>query len=219
MKFEIMVKTIAIRLALASGIFITIVIANLVLFNITASKVTEGLPIENRNPERVALLVIDIQEGTTGNTSATESYREQSLTLISHVNSLVADAVAKGWTIVWVASEVANPLINLLNNSMARGSVGATLDARLNTESGYHLLKRKNDPFTNLELDRILEDEKIGSLVVVGLDAANCINSTIEAALNRGYHVTAIKEAVIADDPAVKAEMLSQFREMGVEIR
>jgi nicotinamidase/pyrazinamidase len=214
-----MIKKIAIRIALAAGIFILIVIANLVIFGIIASKVTEGVPIENRDPDRVALLVIDIQEGTTGSASATEAYMEQSETLITHVNRLAADAVEKEWPIVWVVSEVANPLINLVNSTMAKGSVGASLDKRLDATSDYLLVKRKNDPFTNPDLDRILEEEKIGSLVVVGLDAAHCISSTIEAALNRGYQIIVIEEAVITDDEEVKAEILLQFREMGVEIR
>lgn len=214
-----MVKKIAIRLALASGIFIALVIANLVLFNITASKVTEGEPIVNRDTGRVALLVIDIQEGTTGSLSAIDSYREQSEALIAHVNRLAADAVAREWPVVWVASEVSNPLINLLNNSMARGSEGASLDKRLDLTSNYIMVKKKNDPFTNPELDKILEKEKIGTLMVLGLDAAHCVRCTIEAALNRDYRVIIIKEAVITESEDTMAEILLQFREMGVEIR
>jgi hypothetical protein len=73
-----MIKRILLRVLLAFGIFVVILIANYVVFGITASKVSEGVPIENRDPERVALLVIDIQEGTTGSTSITEGYIRQS---------------------------------------------------------------------------------------------------------------------------------------------
>ena len=44
-------KKIALRLLLAFGLFVVILIANLLVFNVTASKVTEGVPIENRDPE------------------------------------------------------------------------------------------------------------------------------------------------------------------------
>jgi len=64
-----MIKRIFLRILLLLGLVVTVLVVNLVIFNITASKVTEGVPIENRDPERVALLVIDIQEGTTGSTA------------------------------------------------------------------------------------------------------------------------------------------------------
>jgi len=38
-----MVKRLALRLLLAFGLFVVILIANLVIFNISASKVTEGV--------------------------------------------------------------------------------------------------------------------------------------------------------------------------------
>ena len=47
-----MIKRIILRILLALG---------LVIFNITASKVSEGVLIENCDPERVALLVADAE--------------------------------------------------------------------------------------------------------------------------------------------------------------
>ncbi len=213
-----MIKRILLRILLAIGLLIVILIANLVIFNITASKVTEGVPIENRNPERVALLVIDIQEGTTGSTSFADSYISQSDSLIAGVNSLVADAVAKGWSIIWVRSEVTNPLINILNSSMARGSVGAELDHRLDTSNGLVLVKKNNDSFAKTPLDSILEEQGVGRLVVAGLDAEHCVLAAIQAAVNRGYQLTVFEETVIAENDASMVEMLETYKELGVEL-
>lgn len=214
-----MIKRIFLRILLVLGLVIAVLVVNLVIFNITASKVTEGVPIENRDPERVALLVIDIQEGTTGNTSITESYIRQSETLIAHVNTLVADAVTKGWTILWVRSEVTNPLINILNSTMARGSIGAELDERLDTSAGEVVVKKKNDSFANTPLDAILEEKRIGRLVIVGLDAEHCVFAAIEASVNRGYELTVFEETVIADEEANMAKMLETYKAMGVEVQ
>ncbi len=214
-----MIKRILLRILLAIGLLIVILIANLVIFNITASKVTEGVPIENRNPERVALLVIDIQEGTTGSTSFADSYISQSDSLIAGVNSLVANAVAKGWSIIWVRSEVTNPLINILNSSMARGSVGAELDRRLDTSNGLVLVKKKNDSFAKTPLDSILEEQGVGRLVVAGLDAEHCVLAAIQAAVNRGYQLTVFEETVIAENEASMLEMLETYKELGVELQ
>ena len=204
---------------MALGIFVGILIVNLVIFNITASKVSEGVPIENRDPERVALLVIDIQEGTTGSTSITDSYISQSESLIANVNKLVADALDLGWSIIWVRSEVTNPLINILNSTMARGSVGAELDGRLDTFTGQVVVKKKNDSFANTPLDSILEEQGVGRLVVAGLDAEHCVLTAIQAAANRGYQITVFEETVIAEDEVAMAEMLEAYKEFGVELR
>ena len=212
-------KKIALRLFLAFGLFVLILIANLVIFNITASKVTEGVPIENRDPERVALLVIDIQEGTTGSTSTIKGYIHQSESLIKNVNNLVAEALEKGWTIVWVRSEVSNPLINILNSSMARGSVGSKLDGRLDTSAGQLVVKKKNDSFASTPLDEILEEKGVGRLVVAGLDAEHCVLAAIQAAAKRGYELTVFQETVIAEDEANMAAMLDAYKDLGVELR
>ena len=214
-----MLKRILLRVLLALGIFVGILIVNLVIFNITASKVSEGVPIENRDPERVALLVIDIQEGTTGSTSITDSYISQSESLIANVNKLVADALEKGWSIFWIRSEVTNPLINILNSTMARGSVGAELDGRLDTFTGQVVVKKKNDSFANTPLDSILEEQGVGRLVVAGLDAEHCVLTAIQAAANRGYQITVFEETVIAEDEVAMAEMLEAYKEFGVELR
>jgi len=214
-----MVKRIALRLLLVFGIFVLILVVNFVIFQKRATQVTEGEPIENRAPGQVALLVIDIQEGTTGSISVSEGYVRQSESLIKQVNRLVADAAEKGWMVIWVRSEVSNPLINILNSTLARGSKGAELDERLETSVGQVLVKKKSDSFLNTPLDEILKEEGIGQLMVAGLDAEHCVYSTIRAASNRGYKLTVFKETVITEDVSDLPNILDSYKEMGVELR
>ena len=214
-----MVKRIALRLLLFFGIFVAILIINLLIFNLLASKVTEGEPIKNRDPDRMALLVIDIQEGTTGSTSETKGYIRQSESLIASVNTLVGIAEEKDWTIIWIRSEVVNPLLNVLNNSLARGSVGAELDGRLDTSLGQVVVKRRNDSFLNTPLDSILSERGIGRLVIAGLDAEHCVLTAIQAATNRGYPLTVFEETVIAKEDELMPEMLETYKNLGVEVR
>lgn len=214
-----MVKRIALRLILAFGLIVLILVVNFLIFQFTASKVTEGDPIENRDSERVALLVIDIQEGTTGSISITEGYVRQSESLIAHVNKLVAGAKEKDWMVIWIRSEVSNPLINILNSTLARGSKGAELDERLDTSVGRVLVKKKNDSFHKTSLDQILEEHGISQLVVAGLDAEHCVHSALQAAGNRGYKLTVFKETVIAEEESKLLKMLDTYQAMGVELR
>jgi nicotinamidase/pyrazinamidase len=213
-----MVKRILLRILMLLGLVVLILAVNLVIFNIIASKVSEGTPVVDPNPENMALLVIDIQGGTTGNPSAIKELKEQSEQFIPRVNAVIQDFHNKDQLIVYIRTEVVNPLLNVLNNTMARGSEGAELDPRLLIEPGPVVVKRRGDSFMGTDLDQILTDHQIGKVVLVGLDASACVKRTALASTNRGYHVAVIDSAVIAKTEALKAEAMDDFREMGVEI-
>lgn len=199
------------------AILVTLVI-NLFAFNIRASKISEGPPANPAISTGTALLIIDIQEATTGTVSVNESYIAQSDTLITKLNHLASKAAKKDWLVVYVKSEVVNPLINILNNCMARGSEGAKLDRRLELHSNHIITKRKNDSFLDTGLDELLRENKIGKLYVTGLDAAGCVNSTIQAALNREYKLSVITDAVISDPDSVRIQMFGEFEAEGIEL-
>jgi nicotinamidase/pyrazinamidase len=213
-----MIKRILLRILLVLGLVIAVLAANLILFNIMAAKVSEGEPIENRDPEQVALLVIDIQEGTTGGTSALKSLVAQSEELIRNTNKVIEGAGSSDQLIVYVRTEVVNPLLNVLNNTMARGTEGAELDHRLLVKEGPVIVKHRNDAFLGTELDRILAEHRVSRLVVVGLDATQCVRTTVIAAHNRGYRVSLVQEAVISKTEELKNQAFNEFRNMGVEI-
>jgi nicotinamidase-related amidase len=213
-----MIRKILLRILLAIALVIVVLAGNLAIFNILASKVSEGIPIADPPPPNSALLVIDIQGGTTGEVSALKGLREQSEQLIQEVNSLIEEAQASGRLIVYVRTEVVNPLLNILNNTMARGSAGAELDPRLLMNTGEVVVKRRKDPFIGTQLDQILEEHQIGELVLVGLDAGQCVMGAARAARNRGYAIKVVEEAVITNEVEDKAEALEDLRALGVDI-
>ncbi len=94
----------------------------------------------------------------------------------------------------------------------------ARLDQRLMVKSPYRLTKKKNDAFSNPELDILLRQHQISHLYVAGLDASYCVNCTIRGGLNRENKVTVIQDAVISAQVDRKAEMIGQFRELGAPI-
>jgi ABC-type polysaccharide/polyol phosphate export permease len=53
---------------------------------------------------------------------------------------------------------------------------------------------------------------------IVGLDAAYCVKNTISAALNRGFEVLVIEDALISETKALKEEMIQYFKNNGVKI-
>jgi nicotinamidase/pyrazinamidase len=213
-----MAKRIILRILMLLGLVVVVLVVNLVIVNILASKVSEGTPIVDTDPENMALLVIDIQGGTTGNTSAINKLKEQSEQFIPRVNAVIEDFHNRGQLIVYIRTEVVNPLLNVLNNTMARGSEGAELDPRLLMEPGPVVVKRRGDSFIGTDLDLILTDHHIGTIVLTGLDATQCVKSTAQACINRGYHVVIVDSAVISKTETLKAEAMDDFREMGIEV-
>jgi len=213
-----MIKKIFFRILLVLGLVVAVLAGNLVVFNIAATRITEGIPIPDPPPPNTALLVIDIQGGTTGTTSALKPLKEQSEELIESVNSIAEEMHAQDHLIVYVRTEVVNPLLNILNNTMARGTEGAELDPRLVIQPGEVVVKRRSDSFKNTNLDQILTEHEIGKLVLVGLDASACVKSTVLAAQNRGYNIAVVEDAVISGKEEDKTEAIIEFRTLGVEI-
>jgi nicotinamidase-related amidase len=194
------------------------VIACLVISGLDASKVTEGRPIENYSESSPALLVIDIQESTTGSLSNEPYYRENSDILIRNINTISRSFREQNVPVIFIRSEISNPVINLLNSSFAKGSRGAQFDMRLKTDSGIEVVKRAQDSFKRTALDSILARNRINELYITGLDAAECVNATIEAALCRRYGVTVVEEALLSTSDERKQTMIERFRERGISI-
>ena len=162
--------------------------------------------------------MVDIQEGTTGTISVTEGYISQSDQLIQTINRLKGRADSLEVPVVFIRTEVTNPLINILNNTLAAGKKGTELDHRLAGLKEHVIVKRKNDAFTSPRLDSLLTSWKVNHIYLTGLEASNCVHSTFLGALNRGYRVTVIEDAVISDPPERNTGILQQFREEGAEI-
>jgi len=213
-----MIKKILLALL---GLVVFIVLffgANVLFFTQGAKKISRGTPIPEYQEKRSALLVIDIQGCTTGEISLDETFQLQSEELITTTNQIIKSCRVKNIPVIYIRSELRNPFLNMINNTMATGSEGAALDERLMIVSDYNLTKNRKDAFCNPELDRILSEKSISKLFFTGLDAAHCVNSTIQAAQNRGYSTLAVRDALISETPAMKDSMMTEFSERGVGV-
>lgn len=199
-------------------LIIVIFTANFFIAERNASVISTGKPIVKEELVKQALLVVDIQEGLTGKLAASDEYSSNSDELIGNVNKIIESSAAKNIPVIYVKNEISNLLINMMNNSLAKGSPGAELDNRLKVVSNYIINKEKKDAFSNLMLDSILVKYHVNKLVLIGLDLAYCINNTIQAAVNRNYDICIIKDAVLSESDSLKSEMLSKFAQSGYEI-
>jgi len=199
-------------------LFVLIVFINVIISGKYESVVTKGQPIENYIEHKSALLIIDIQEATTGHLSMYPFFQKNSDELIKNINRIIDTFNNQSILIIHIRSEISNPLINLINSSYAKGSPGAQFDKRIKMTTGFEVIKRAKDSFKNTNLDSILTSNKISDLYIVGLDAAECIYSTVEASKNRNYSVNLIEEAILSKSTELKDSMMAVFKDRGVNV-
>ena len=199
-------------------LFVLIVFINLIISGQYESIVTKGQPIDNYSEHKSALLIIDIQEATTGHLSMYPFFQMNSDELIKNINRIAYSFNNHNILVIHIRSEISNPLINLLNSSYAKGSPGAQYDKRIKTTFGLEVIKRAKDSFKNTNLDSILTSNKVSELYIVGLDAAECINATVEASQNRNYKVNLIEEAILSKSTEMKDSMVAVFKDRGVNV-
>lgn len=200
-------------------VFLVLILAvNLYFFVRNEKVVSEGKPIANYSTNHPALLVVDIQEVITGKSSIYPGLQKKSEVLIKHINRVIDSFQVHHYPIIYVRSEIANPLINVLNDSYAKGSEGVQYDPRLNVVSDLEVIKTGQDSFRKTKLDEILTHNKVNELYLVGLDAAECVNTTVAAAQNRNYKVNLIREAVISKTRRATDSMMVSFRNRGVHL-
>lgn len=213
-----LIKKIVLGMSGILVLFILIIFLNLIISGQYESKVTKGQPIENYSEHKSSLLVIDIQEATTGGLSTYPFFQKNSDELIKNINRITDSFDIQSNLVINIRSEISNPFINLLNSSFAKGSPGAQFDKRIKTTYGLEVIKRAKDSFKNTNLDSILTSNRINELFIVGLDAAECVNATIEAAQNRNYKVYLIKEAILSRSTEMKDSMIICFKDRGIKI-
>jgi len=180
--------------------------------------VSTGEPIPEYDNLKSALLVIDLQESSTGRMTETEVYSPESNQYIEKINQIIKHSADKNITVIYICAITDNWFLNLLNARMKKGTIGTRLDSRLIKVSDYLLYKNKWDSFSNPELDAILKREQVSRLYIVGLDVNYCIKNTILAALNRGYDVLAIDDALRSGDQTLREQAIQELITKGVQI-
>lgn len=211
-------KKIIIRVLLFLGVIIITLVILFIDIENYVSKISEGTKIPDFQTPGAALLVIDIQEATSGMSSLTEIYTKQAPLLIKNVNVLIDSAQKNNIPVIYIKNETTNWLINLLDNSMEKGSVGAELDKRLRILTQNIVSKTRMDAFSNPMLDSLLLSLEVDILFVTGLDAAYCVNHTMQAAHNRGYNLVVIKDALISENDSLMQVMIDDFQSRDIRI-
>ena len=170
---------------------------------IMMTQATQGARIvEYQNPQK-ALLVIDVQEDTTGTTALSLSPYKGKAEYIARLNNAIEAANSKNILIVYVKQEFDGLWGKTLSwavfcGSNIKGNPGTKVDKRIAMLSNYKFSKSQGDSFANPKLNEFLTGQRVNELYLVGLDPEFCIYATARGALNRGYKVNVITDAILS---------------------
>ncbi len=182
---------------------------------------TKGEPIGAYEKPNRALLVVDIQEDFSGPRS--EMYAPgDAEAAIAGVNSVIARAERSQWSIVYVRHEFSGVLACLsrifMGGKATQASPGIAMDKRVAVRTKNEFIKHRGDSFSNPDLDAFLRKNSVNELIIVGLDAEHCVYNTARGALNRGYRVNIVRDAILLSDKEKWNELMEKYRREGITI-
>ena len=130
-----------------------------------------------------ALLIIDVQHALCCGDDAAFDIEA----VIQRINSVSAKARAAGAPVILIQHEDAGAL--------QHGTDGWQLDARLQLQdTDLRVRKTTCDSFRHTDLQDLLASHGVDRLVVCGLQSEFCVDTTVRAALARGYPVTLVAD-------------------------
>lgn len=206
------------RIALGLGAAILVLAGLFVYIYIDAVTPTKGQKIASYDRPRAALLVIDIQEDYTGTTAKPPLPYKNAGRLIDTVNRAIDRAAAKDMLVVYVRQEFGGWARFIPGASAIKGTPGSMIDARVRRVSPHEFPKKIGDAFSNPELDALLVANRVDRVYLVGLDLEYCVHGTARGALNRGYTVTVLTDAVALQNEEKRDALLKEYRDEGVRL-
>jgi nicotinamidase-related amidase len=139
--------------------------------------------LENR-PNK-AVLVIDVQNGVVAGNHERDA-------VVANINTAVGKARAAGVPVVWIQD---------IAEDRAAGSEAWKIVAELDPRADEPTVQKEwGDSFEETDLESVLADLSVGSLVVTGAQTDACIRSTLHGAITRGYDALLVSDAHTTED-------------------
>lgn len=158
-------------------------------------------------PENSALLVIDMQEFFLNKQS--HAFVPSAKTIVPNINSLIKKYRKQEYPIIftfYALESDENPGmmgrwwgdVLRVTNSLSRIHSSLNLD-----DNDIILRKSRYSAFIETDLDQILKDNKVDTLVITGIMTHLCCESTAREAFMRDYEVYFVVDATAADTEAL----------------
>jgi nicotinamidase-related amidase len=175
---------------------------------------TRGRRIALYQNPRKALVVLDIQEGYSGTATRQPVTAPPATGMLATVNRLIDLAAETGMEVAYIRQVFSNNLFVRLHGGRRTGKV--IIDRRIKVINNNNFVKNRTDAFSNRQFEQLLIDRQVNELYLVGVDAAFCVYYTALGALNRGYRVIVVIDAVASRTRM--PDILKRYRNKGIEV-
>jgi len=168
---------------------------------------------------KTALIVIDmINDFVTGVFKS-----DRAAKIVPNVKTLLDFARKKKIPIVYATDAHlpnVDPEFDVWGSHAVAGTWGAEIVDELKPHRGdFRVLKRKYSAFQGTDLDQLLRELKVGTVVLTGVVTDICIQHTAADAFFRGYKIIVPKDCVEAvDQPTQEAAIIFLRKAYGPEI-
>ena len=188
-------------------------IAGLVMYR-SMFVATRGARIQTYHAPRKALLVLDLQEGYRGTNPRQPATAPAAGGMLDTVNRLIGMAAETGMEVCYVRQVFGNNLFVRMHGGRKVEKV--IVDRRIVKINDNDFAKNRTDAFSNSALEQFLIDHQVNELYLTGVDAAYCVYYTALGALNRGYKVTVVRDAVATRSDMKK--VLERYSAKGIQV-
>jgi ureidoacrylate peracid hydrolase len=174
-------------------------------------------------PDRAALLIVDLQNDFCAPGGFMQKERgynvEFAKTVAANIEPALAAARAAGMLVVWVRSiydfkYLAAPHVvkRVKEGCCLEGSWGADF-FMLEPRAGEPIVdKHHYSGFVGTELDEILRQHRIETLILAGVATNVCVDSTLRDGFFRGYYIVLLEDCVGSNSAAGHAGTLATVR-------
>ncbi len=181
--------------------------------------------IERSERPSQALLLIDLQRGVLSPDGPATLGAKRSDALFQSTDRAIESALKNGVPIAFVKNEWSEWRFFenwWFDGAFRKGSEWAQIDPRLlkriPEESRIIFSKPFPSAFSDPDLQKWLDDKKVGELVVGGLYGDKCITSTIREALKRGYAVRLVPDGIVTQDEDDRASTIEKLIAIGATL-
>ena len=144
-----------------------------------------------------ALLIIDMQKGSF--TSATPRY--DAAGVVKRINVLAKKCRKKGFPVIFIQHDGTKENVFIPNTEEWKLLEELHTDPR-----DLYVSKTANDIFYETDLNKILKKLGIEELFITGCATDFCVESTVQSALAKDFHLTIVKNGhTTADRPHLSA--------------
>jgi ureidoacrylate peracid hydrolase len=175
------------------------------------------------HPSRTALIVIDMQNAFVD--GSVEGYEVPTARgLIPRLEDLIRFARSHAMPVIWTQSDHSAPFGGIMlkkfpgmaeHRILWRGEDSFDLYAGMPQpgEGDYRVVKHKYDAFFETDLDAILRNRGIRTVIITGVATNVCCESTARSAFMRDYEVVFPADANATFDPQAHAATLESIKQ------